>query len=132
MFHGEAPTEEVDPSLRRNSNEAAKGAGVNNNTNRWRRRGVKLKYTCIVSGFYLLFVVAFILTYLKGMGHGPSPFNFVFFLNRPACYVLDLLPDRVKTNSALPQVLSCLLAGLVMYALLGFLIDVIVSRYRRR
>lgn len=93
---------------------------------------MRLKFTYIVSLIYLLFVAAFVLTYLKGMGHGPSPFGFVFYFNRPACYVLDLFPDLIRTTGALPQIISCLLAGLVMYALIGFVIDVIAARYRRR
>jgi hypothetical protein len=92
---------------------------------------LKAKYVYVLPGLYLMFVVLFIIWYLKGVGHGPNPFSFVFYLNRPACLVLDLFPDLINTGTELPQVISCLLAGLIMYGILGWILDLGLKRRLR-
>jgi hypothetical protein len=93
---------------------------------------VRLKWCYVLAGAYLLLGILYIGMVSLQIGHGSNPFDFIFYLNWPACYVLDLFPDLIRTKSALPQILTCLIAGLVMYALIGYLIDVVVSRFRKR
>ena len=93
---------------------------------------VRLKYSYIFGGSYLLLAVLYVLVLFAQIGHGSNPFDFVFYLNRPACYVLDLFPDLTRTRTALPQILSCLLAGLFQFALIGYLMDRVMSFYRKR
>ena len=91
-----------------------------------------LKYCYVFVGAYLLLAILYVLMLFIQIGHGSNPFDFVFYLNKPACYVLDLFPDLIRRKSALPQILTCLLAGVVQFALIGSLIDLVISLYRKR
>ena len=91
---------------------------------------MNLKYCYFLAGGYLLLAILYVLMLFVQTGHESNPFDFVFYLNKPACYILDLFPDLIRTKSALPQILTCLLAGVFQYALVGLLIDVVLSRYR--
>ena len=93
---------------------------------------MRLKYFYILTGSYLLLAILYVLVLFAQIGHGSNPFDFVFYLNRPACYVLDLFPDLIRTKSALPQILSCLLAGVFQFALMGYLMDWAISLYRKK
>ena len=93
---------------------------------------MRLKYCYVFAGAYLLLAILYVLMLFIQIGHGSNPFDFVFYLNKPACYVLDLFPDLIRRKSALPQILTCLLAGVVQFALIGSLMDLVISLYRKR
>ncbi len=94
--------------------------------------GFRLRYAYLFAGGYLLFAILFTLGYLKGMGHGSNPFGFLFSIVFSACHLLDLLPDLFTTSSEPVRLLLCVLDGLVLYGLIGFFIDVVLSRLRKR
>ena len=93
---------------------------------------VRLKYTYFSAGIYLLCAILFVLGYLKGIGHGPNPFGFLFGVVFSACRVLDLLPDLFTTHSEIVRFGLCVLEGIILYGLIGFLIDVVMSHIRQR
>ena len=93
---------------------------------------MKLKYGYVFSGVYLLCATLFVLGYLKGMGHGPNPFGFLFNLVFSACHLLDLLPDLLPTQSEPVRFILCVLEGLIFYGLIGFFIDLLLGRLRKR
>lgn len=93
--------------------------------------GVRLRYCYVLGGAYLLLAILYVLMLFAQIGHGSNPFDFVFYLILPACRLLDLLPAFVKAKSPLLLILSCLLAGVIQFALIGCVIDVVVSRFRK-
>lgn len=93
---------------------------------------LRLKYAYLFAGIYLLFAILFTLGYLKGMGHGSNPFSFLFSIVFSACHLLDLLPDIFTTRSEPVRFLLCVLDGLILYGVIGFLIDVALGRLRKR
>ncbi|MGH9873887.1 MAG: hypothetical protein ACRD9S_15660 [Pyrinomonadaceae bacterium] len=92
---------------------------------------MKLRYSYISAGGYLVLAILYVLTLFVQTGHETNPFDFLFYVNWPICYILDLFPDLIRSESALPHILTCLVAGVFQSALIGFLIDVVVSHYRR-
>lgn len=93
---------------------------------------VRLKFFYILAAAYSLVAIPYTVLIFVQTGHESNPFDFVFYLNAPACRLLDLFPDVIRTGTALPQILSCLLAGLVQWTLMGGVIDVLLSRFRGR
>ena len=92
---------------------------------------MKLRYAYVLSGTYIFLAILFVLGYLKGAGHGPNPFGFLFSVVFSGCHVLDLAHIFQTTNEWL-RFMECVLAGFVMYGLIGAAIDVVVNRSRRR
>jgi hypothetical protein len=95
-------------------------------------KGIRLRYAYFSAGIYLLCALLFTLGYLKGMGHGPNPFGFLFKIVFSACHLLDLLPDLFPTLSEPVRFMFCVLGGLILYGLIGFFIDVVLGRLGRR
>jgi hypothetical protein len=92
---------------------------------------MKLKYVYILAGAYSIVALLYILLLFVETGHEANPFDFIFYLSTPACRLLDLFPDLIRTKSALPQILSCLVAGLFQFALIGCVVDVIMRVVKR-
>lgn len=80
---------------------------------------------------YVLLVLLFFAFLIIGGGHGKSPFEFVFYLAFPVGFLLYLLPA-----SWVPADISLLflfvLAGLVQWVLVGYLIDKLIARLRKK
>lgn len=93
---------------------------------------MRLRYCYVLGGAYLLLAILYVLLLFVQTGHESNPFDFVFYLNRPACRLLDLFPALVKARRPLLLIFSCLLAGVIQFALIGCVIDVVVSRFRKR
>lgn len=91
-----------------------------------------MKYRFLLPGIYLLLVILFFVFFLKGAGgHGWNPFEYVFYLAFPAGFLLELLPNSWGLDD-LPLTLLFMLAGLIQWALLGYLIDKLVAWRRKR
>ena len=86
---------------------------------------ILLSLLCIV--VTALPVVGIILT----IGEGPNPFGFLFPLSLPAFYLLDALNRflPVPKVNGLFLVLLGLPLNLLLYFLVGYLIDYIVNRF---
>jgi hypothetical protein len=83
---------------------------------------------CIVAT--ALPLVGLILT----IGHGPTPFGFLFPLTMPAFYLLDAL-DRFLPVPKVDGLLLLLLGfplNLLLYFLVGYLMDYVVNRFWSR
>jgi len=91
-----------------------------------------LKLTYVLPGIYLFLVSAFLLSALISTGHGSIPFGFVVYLSMPGCLVLNLFGNLANTTGPFVAMLSCLMAGLPQYVLIGFVIDWAISRRRMR
>jgi hypothetical protein len=68
---------------------------------------------------------ALLLSVFGGAGHGWGITAF-YYLGLPLSYISIILGDAF--NSGEVAMLSCLLAGIVQYALLGYLVQVLVTR----
>lgn len=93
---------------------------------------MRLKFFYILAAAYSLVAIPYTVLLFSQTGHESNPFDFVFYLNAPACRLLDVFPDLIRTGTALPQILSCLVAGLFQWTLMGLVIDVLLGRLRRR
>jgi hypothetical protein len=91
---------------------------------------MKLRYAYVLSGAYVFLAILFVLGYLKGAGHGPNPFGFLFGVVFSGCRVLDLVHIFQTTNEWL-RLMECGVAGFVMYGLIGAALDAMVNRHRR-
>ena len=100
--------------------------------NELEEKRMKMKYVYVLAGAYSIAALLYILMLFVETGHEANPCDFIFYLSTPACRFLDLFPDLIRTKSALPQILSCLLAGLFQFALIGCIVDLIVSRSGKR
>jgi hypothetical protein len=90
-----------------------------------------MRFRWILPGMYLLAVIVLGVGMVGGAGHTPRSLDFLFYVLIPPCYVLDLFVPRMHAP-ALLNALLCLIAGFVMYALLGVFIDRGLARYRRK
>jgi len=91
-----------------------------------------MKYRFLVPAIYVLLVLLFFVFLIIGAGHGRSPFEFVFYLAFPAGLLLDLLPASWGLGGGLLLLLLFMLAGLIQWALLGYLIDKLVAWRRKK
>lgn len=92
-----------------------------------------MKFRFLLPGVYILLVLLFFVFFLKGAGgHGWNPFEFVVYLAFPAGLLLDLLPPSRLPLDDLLSPLLFILAGLIQWALIGYLIDRVVARLRRK
>ena len=92
-----------------------------------------MKYRFLLPGIYLLLVLLFSVFFLKGAGgHGWNPFEFVFYLAFPAGFLLELLPASWGLQDGLLLFLLFMLAGLLQWALLGYLIDKLMAWRRKK
>jgi hypothetical protein len=92
-----------------------------------RRYKFRILFSFVSIVFTVLPVVGVILTF----GHGPNPFDFLVPLAMPAFYLLDAL-DRflpVPKVYGLFVFLLGLPLNLLMYFLVGWLLDYIVNRH---
>lgn len=89
---------------------------------------MKLRYW--LPGTYIVLMILLFLGHAQGAGHGKS-LELTEYLMQPACYVLSLLLGGIAPiGNPLLAFLLCVLAGLVQYILLGYLIDIVLNRYR--
>ncbi len=91
-----------------------------------------MKFRFLIPAIYILLVLLFFLFFLKGAGgHGWNPFEFVFYLAFPAGFLLELLPASWGLDD-LPLFLLFMLAGLIQWAIIGYLIDKLLARRRKK
>src|SRR5687768_13367822 len=86
-----------------------------------------MKYCLLLSLVYLLLLFLWLVAFVIGAGHGSNPFQFVLYLMYPARLLLGLLPD-----SSWPLLLEFGLAGLIQWALIGYLIDRVMAHRRKK
>jgi hypothetical protein len=92
-----------------------------------------MKYIFIVPGAYLLLFILAGVFFLRGAGgHGSNPFDFVIYLDLPACYLLNIFPAPHGPEAGLVAALVCGFAGLVQWTLIGLLCDKILAWRRRK
>ena len=92
-----------------------------------------MKYRLLLPAFYIVLVSLFFLLFFRGLGgHGPNPFEFVTYLVMPACYLLNLLPASWGPQDGLGLVFLCFAVGLIQWVLIGYLIDKILQRVRKK
>jgi hypothetical protein len=91
-----------------------------------------MKFRFLLPAIYLLIVVVLILGLVMGAGHQPRALDFLLYVITPPCYLLELLLPHFGTRSVLINAFLCLATGIVMYTLLGILIDIGLSKYRIR
>jgi hypothetical protein len=92
-----------------------------------------MKYRFLLPGVYLLLVFLFLFFFLKGAGgHGSNPFDFVYYLMFPLGFLLELLPGSWGPKNIWLLSFLFLLTGLLQWTLIGYLIDQLVLRRRRR
>jgi hypothetical protein len=78
-------------------------------------------------------VLLFFLLFLKGAGgHGHNPFEFVYYLMFPLGFVIDLLPDSWGPQNDLMLAFLFVLAGLIQWAIVGYLVDKLRVWRRKR
>jgi len=79
----------------------------------------------------LLPVVGLIIT----IAEGPNPFGFLFFASEPGLWVLDLIDRRLvrlpNVNGWI-DILFVAILNIGIYFLVGWVLDVIINRYRNR
>lgn len=89
---------------------------------------VRLTYPLVFATSYLI-ISTVLLTVFGGAGHGWGLSAF-FYVGLPLSYLSLIVEDYSKSGEL--AMLSCLLAGLVQYALLGYvaqkLIDIFAAR----
>ena len=90
-----------------------------------------MKYWLILPGAYSLLMLLFFVVLLLGAGHGPNPFEFVLYLIYPARFLLELIPSSRSPN-LFPLFLLFVLAGLIQWALVGYLIDKMIAWRRNQ
>ena len=82
---------------------------------------------------YVIITLLFIGGIIVTIAEGPNPFGILFYpAIYPGIYLLDVLPKwllPLRTNDWL-LILVGALVNLVIYFLLGYLIDFIISRFR--
>ena len=92
-----------------------------------------MKYWLILPAMYAFLLLLFLIFFLiSAGGHGLNPFSFVIDLMTPLCFLLNMLPASWGPQSGLLSFLLCALAGLVQWALIGYLIDKLRIRRRRK
>ena len=92
---------------------------------------MRLKFSLLLAGAYLLVAILFTLGYLTDMGHGSNPFGFLFHIVFSACHLIDLLPVVLTVNNMPVRFLICVVEGTILYGLVGLIIDFVLGRYRR-
>lgn len=86
----------------------------------------------ILPSVYLVLVLLMTAVFISGAGgHGRNVFSFALYLMFPACLLVSLLP-ALPQDSGLVSALLCGLAGLLQWALVGYVIDKVIALRRRR
>lgn len=85
----------------------------------------------LLPGLYILLVIALFLGHAQGAGHGQS-LELINYVVLPAAYVSDFLLSFFPIGNIVVDLGSAILAGLIQYALLGYILDKVVARYRKR
>jgi ABC-type cobalt transport system substrate-binding protein len=92
-----------------------------------------MKYRFIVPGIYILLLLLFVFFFIKGAGgHSGNPFESVYYLTLPAGLQLELLPASWAPNNDLLLSLLFALAGLIQWALVGYLLDRLLGCRRKK
>jgi len=92
-----------------------------------------MKYRLLLPGIYTLLVLLFIVVFVEVADrHGWNPFDFVIYLAFPAGFLLELLPTSWVHLDALPLFFLFRLAGLIQWALIGYLIDKVLAHLRKK
>lgn len=91
-----------------------------------------MKYRFLLPAIYILLVCLFFVFFVKGAAHGWNPFGFVFYLTFPAGFLLELMPTSWSFRNGLLLLLLFMLVGLLQWILIGYLIDKLVARHRKR
>jgi hypothetical protein len=92
-----------------------------------------MKFRFLLLGVYLLLVLLFLgFLFEVGDRHGWNPFEFVVYLALPTGLLSDLLPPRWIPEDGLLSLVMFLLAGSIQWALIGYLIDRLLARFRQK
>jgi hypothetical protein len=90
-----------------------------------------MKYRYIAPAAFLVVAILFFAVYVVGAGgHGSNPFDFIGYLLFPACLITGFL-DSFLGGPGLLWMLLCFLLCLVQYFLIGYVIDILLSKRRR-
>jgi hypothetical protein len=83
-------------------------------------------------GIYLLLVLLFFAVFFEVADrHGWNPFEFVLYLVFPTGFLLELLPPSWGPQDDLSLDLLFMLAGLIQWIFIGYLIDKLLARHRK-
>jgi hypothetical protein len=88
-----------------------------------------VKFWWILPGVYLLALLIQLVGLIGGAGHSPRSLEFLFCVVAWPSYLLNL---RIGERYPLLNLVLFLVVGLLTYGLLGFLLDMIIARYRHR
>jgi hypothetical protein len=88
-----------------------------------------MKYRFLLPGVYILLMLLFLirLVWTAG-GHGWNPFEFALNLTYPARFLLKLFPAPSGPPRLWPVFLRLVFAGLLQWALIGYLVDKVLAR----
>ena len=94
----------------------------------------RYKFRILLSLLYIVATALPLVGLIMTIGHGAGPFEFLFSLSMPAFYLLDAL-DRFLPLPKVDGLFMFLLGfplNLLLYFLLGYLMDYIVNRFGSR
>ncbi len=91
-----------------------------------------IRFCWLLPGIYVCILLIYILGMISGAGHIPRSFEPLFYvLAWPISLVNWLLPKAGTKNPVLDLILFVVI-GFLTYALLGFLLDIAIKKYRNR
>lgn len=92
-----------------------------------------MRFRLLLPGVYILLVLLFFVVFFEVADrHGWNPFEFVLYLGFPAGFLLELLPPSWGPQDGLSLDLLFMLAGLIQWIFIGYLIDKLVAWRRKK
>lgn len=89
-----------------------------------------MAYRFLLTSFYVLLAVAFIVVNVMGVGHGPDTFDFVLYCAYPTAFVIGFLEPLVGGPDLIWFFLY-MAGGGIQYFLIGLLIDKWLARRKK-
>jgi glucan phosphoethanolaminetransferase (alkaline phosphatase superfamily) len=81
---------------------------------------------------YLAMVLLYVSALVSGAGHTPHTFDRLVSVLIAPCYLLDLIMPKRLVQNAFLAISICAIFSFLSYAVVGWLIDIALQRYRRR
>src|SRR6266403_6340175 len=94
-----------------------------------------IRFWWLFPGVYLIALLIQLAGMVSGAGHTPHTprsLQFLFYAVAWPSYVLNFLLPRAGTHHPLLNLILFLVVGMLTYALLGFLLDLAIKKYRNR